>query len=358
MSSLKKIKSSYFFMLVMFLVFSFNTITVKAAADVSSDGISVTGITSTTANVDWSGVSASYSDYTINSWTVTWWSAIRGYNTIVEDSTVTSATLTGLPSGSSILIEVYPNYIDSYGESGQGYKSVWFDTDGATDLSVDIGNDTPAPTPTTPEPTPTPSQPDIYSGAVTLSTPTVSKVVMGGGKLSALAVNVDANTAKLEWRLIDVKNKNKVVKTDTSYSTVVNMYSVGRKVYAIQCRSVGYDSDYNYVYSNWSASKYVVAQPKVSTNKKNLKKNSVTISFKKIKGVKNYTIYMRKKGAKKWTKVKTTSSSKCKVTKFKGKTINTYKTNYEFCVVSNAKIGKKTYKSGKYETIRTKYYVY
>ena len=52
------------------------------------------------------------------------------------------------------------------------------------------------------------------------------------------------------------------------------MYSVGRKVYAIQCRSVGYDSDYNYVYSNWSASKYVVAQPKVSTNKKNLKKNS------------------------------------------------------------------------------------
>ena len=46
MSSLKKIKSSYFIMLVMFLLLSFSTITVNAAADVSSDGISVTGITS------------------------------------------------------------------------------------------------------------------------------------------------------------------------------------------------------------------------------------------------------------------------------------------------------------------------
>lgn len=155
---------------------------------------------------------------------------------------------------------------------------------------------------------------------------------------------------------MDVKNGNKVVATDTAYNTVDVIYNLARKVYAVQCRAVAYDTNYNEVYSNWSASKIVVAQPKVSTAKKYLKKNSITVSFKKIKGAKNYTIYMKKSTSKKWAKIKTTSKNKYKITRFKGSSINTYKTDYDICVIANVKIGKKTYKSGKFEYVRTRVY--
>lgn len=320
----------------------------QAAQSVSQDGISVTNITSTTAYVDWSGVTNGLEEcgYVTTGYTVTWWSALKGTNVIVENSTCTNAALTGLPSGTSIAIEVKPQYVNSEGETGEGYRSVWFETDGATDLNVDIN--------TTPD---APQNPGT-SVAVTLQTPTVSKTYMSEENLDALAANIDPYAQKLEWQVIDIKNGNKVVATDTSYTTGTRIYNVGRKILAVQCRVVGYDSDHNEVYSDWSAKSYVIAQPKVSTSKKNLKKNSITVSFKKIKGAKDYTIYMRKKGSSKWTKVKTTSKNKYKVTKFKGKKINLAKTDYEFCVVANAKVGGKTIKSSKSEYVYTRYYSY
>lgn len=268
--------------------------TAKAAQNVDEDGISITNIGTTTANVDWSGTAVKY--------------------------------------------------------TSMGYAVAWFSTDGVQDNRLDYNNNVPD-TPSTQQTTEVTQTPDI-----TLQVPKITEVKMSETKLGAVAGNIDSNARSLEWQVIDVKNGNKVVATDTSYTTGNIFYNMKRKLYAVQCRAVGYDSNYNNIYSGWSAKSYVIAQPKVSTSKKYIKKNSITVSFKKIKGAKDYTIYMRKKGSSKWTKVKTTKKNKYKVTKFKGKSINLAKKSYEFCVIANAKVGKKTIKSSKSEYVYTVYY--
>lgn len=268
--------------------------TAKAAQNVNEDGISITNIGTTTANVDWSGTAVKY--------------------------------------------------------TSMGYAVAGFSTDGVQDNRLDYNNNVPD-TPSTQQTTEVTQTPDI-----TLQVPKITEVKMSETKLGAVAGNIDSNARSLEWQIIDVKNGNKVVATDTSYTTGNIFYNMKRKLYAVQCRAVGYDSNYNNIYSDWSAKSYVIAQPEVSTSKKYLKKNSITVSFKKIKGAKDYTIYMRKKGSSKWTKVKTTKKNKYKVTKFKGKSINLAKKSYEFCVIANAKVGKKTIKSSKSEYVYTVYY--
>lgn len=268
--------------------------TAKAAQNVNEDGISITNIGTTTANVDWSGTAVKY--------------------------------------------------------TSMGYAVAWFSTDGVQDNRLDYNNNVPD-TPSTQQTTEVTQTPDI-----TLQVPKITEVKMSETKLGAVAGNIDSNARSLEWQVIDVKNGNKVVATDTSYTTGNIFYNMKRKLYAVQCRAVGYDSNYNNIYSGWSAKSYVIAQPKVSTSKKYIKKNSITVSFSKIKGAKDYTIYMRKKGSSKWTKIKTTKKNKYKVTKFKGKSINLAKKSYEFCVIANAKVGKKTIKSSKSEYVYTVYY--
>lgn len=331
--------------------------TANAAQNVNEEGISITNIGTTTANVDWSGVASKYISYGYNvtgTYKVTWWSANRGTNIIIDGGANTSAYLTDLPSGTDCCIEVVPYYYDSEGTVQSGYSAAWFKTDGAWDSSIDYNNDTPS-SPSTPQAPQTPQTPQTPV-STTLQTPTITEVKMSGTTLGAVAGNIDPNARKMEWQVIDVKNGNKVIATDTSYSTGNTFYGLKRKIYAIQCRVVGYDNDYNDVYSGWSAKKYIVTQPKVSTSKKYLKKNSITVSFGKIKGVKDYTIYMRKRNSSKWTKVKTTKKNKYKITKFKGKSINLARNSYEFCVVANAKIGGKSVKSNKLEYVYTIYY--
>ena len=75
----------------------------------------------------------------------------------------------------------------------------------------------------------------------------------------------------------------------------------------------------------------------------------MTIKWKKITGVKNYTVYVKKGNSKKWTKVKTTNSNKYVLKKFKGKTVNTFKNKYYFAVVGNATVNGKKVTSGKDE---------
>lgn len=188
--------------------------------------------------------------------------------------------------------------------------------------------------------------------------PTIDKAVLVTDKLIASTDGVDVeHTRKLEWKVVNTKTKKEI--NDVSYSTVCQMTGVSRGVYTVQVRAVGVDENYNDIYSEWSDAVYVVSQPKIYTTKnKYIKRNSTTVHFKKMKGVKNYTIYMRKHKSKKWTKLKTTTKNKVKFTKFKGKKIDNYKNSYDFCVVANVKVGKKTVKSGNYEYFKTRFYIY
>lgn len=348
-------KNKLFMLLLIFTLLTMFTQKVEAAPNVTEDGISITNIGSTTALVDWSGTVEVYraKGYNLSGvYKVTWWSVNTGDTTIVDGSTQTSAYLTGLPSGTRCCIEVRPYYYsDNINDGSWGYNVAWFETDGSTSTITPTPSPVPTPAPNVPQGPTTPAP-----SSIVLSTPSVSKAVIVGDRLEVLANNIDPNARKLEWQVIDVKNGNKVVNTDVSYTTGNIFYNLSRKIYAIQCRAVAYDSNYNDVYSAWSTQKYVISQPKVSTNKKYLKKNSITVSFKKIKGAKDYTIYMRKKGSSKWTKVKTTKKNKYKITKFKGKSINLVNKTYEFCVIANAKVGKKTIKSAKKEYIYTRIY--
>lgn len=166
-----------------------------------------------------------------------------------------------------------------------------------------------------------------------LGTPTIKDALIVNDDLGVITGNIDTNASYIEWRLLD--NKGKIVKVKNSCTYDCVMYNLNKGVYSIQCRAVGYNLKNKEVYSEWSAAKTVVSQPKFSVSKKNIKKNSITVFIKKIKGVKNYTIYVRKKGTKSWSKVKTTTKSKYKITKFKGRKINTRKTKYDVCVVAN-----------------------
>jgi hypothetical protein len=300
--------------------------------------IVVSNITSATATVDWSRVKNGLEDigYVTKSYTVTWWSATKGTNAVVTNSTATSAKITGLPSGTDILLEVQPYAVNADGETTTGYSSCQFTTLSATDLNVNINNTNTA------------------NNSIGISaTPRISLAKMVKTDLYVAAGNVDTNvTSYLEYQVIDYSSK-KVVKTETSYSLSDIIYGLGRKIYGVKVRAVGYDADYNTIYSGWSPVVYTIAQPKVSANKKFIKKNSITVSFKKIKGAKSYTIYMRQKGAKSWKKIKTIKGNKYKITKFKGKKMNLTKKDYEYLVIANAKVGGKTIHSQKAEYIYT-----
>ena len=106
-----------------------------------------------------------------------------------------------------------------------------------------------------------------------------------------------------------------------------------------------------------------VPQPIVTTAKKDVKRNSITIRWKKVKKAKKYTIYVATSSELEkdetnlnFKKVKTLSAKKTKYTlkKFRGKKVNTRNKYYYFKIVTTAKVGKKTVKSGDLEY----YYAY
>lgn len=304
--------------------------------------ITVSDITKTTAKIDWSA----FDTYLTNSCSVVGditYDVSVGAKQVLNGVTATGAYVYGLEAGNLYLIDVAAHFdVDEGTGSCSKTEYEWeeFTTLGTTqkvDLDPIIDNTT------------SPVVPDTTQ-KLTLATPKVKSVSIVNGTLNAVASNVDTyKTYKLEWRVYD-KKTGKRVKSDVSYNTAITMFGVnGRKVYYVKCRAVGHDADYNDVYSKWSKAKYFVTQPKVTTKSKDVKKDKITIKWKKVTGAKNYTIYAKKGNSKKWTKLKTTSKNSFVFTKFKGKKLNTLKNMYYFTIVSNAKAGGKTIKSGKNE---------
>lgn len=314
------------------------------------NGITVTNLTSTSATIGWSGVG----NYLLTS--IAPGSTITGYDvylgeTLVSTGLATSVHLTNIASNTMHFVHVYVNYVDAYGYTDQYTTFDYFETGGNGNIN-DGGQDNGTVTPT---PTPTPTPDTTTPVTATLTTPAVGSAVVVDNVLYLTGANLDPYAQKLEWQIYD-KKTGKCVASDDSYSVGTQIYNFsGKKVFYAICRVVGYDSNYNEVYSEWSPKKYFVTQPKVTTKKKHIKKNSVTIKWKKVTGAKNYTIYAKKQGAKKWTKVKTTSKTSYKLTKLKGKRINTYNSEYSFRIVTNAKVGGKTLKSSnkEYYTVYT-----
>ncbi len=122
-----------------------------------------------------------------------------------------------------------------------------------------------------------------------------------------------------------------------------------KKPFYVRMRTTAYDSNTGLSgTSEWSAPLYYV--PAVKMNKSVKTSNSAKISWKKlnIKGVKNYTIYIKRYKTEKqllnnsWVKVATTKKTNYTIKKFKKSNLNFKKYDYAVKVVANMKFKGKT----------------
>lgn len=119
------------------------------------------------------------------------------------------------------------------------------------------------------------------------------------------------------------------IKANTFYKVRVRAYTtINGKI------QKGAWSDYNYI------GQQIEPELKYASGKKKIK-----ISWNKMKGAKNYTVYVSTKQKSGYKKVATTKKTSYTLTKFKKKKLKAGKRYYVY-VVANRKVGKKTYKSG------------
>lgn len=323
------------------------------------DNISVTNITSTSAYVDWSRLATYCTTGAYEGSTITGYDFILGDVTLVSNAMVTSYQLKNIAPNTTHIFYINVYFIDRWGDA-DSYSTMDFFSTGYLpgDVNDGDGGDANNPTnPSTPSQPSTPSTPSTPTSSAKLSTPSVAKVEVIDGVAYVTAKNIDPYTQKLEWEIYN--KKGKLIKRENSYYTKDTIYGItGRQVYYARVRAIGQDSNYNDVYSAWSAKKYFVTQPKITTKsgKGYIKVNSVLIKWKKVTGAKDYTVYAKKANSKKWVKVKTTKKTSYKLTKIKGKKLNLRKSDYNFKVVTNAKVGGKKIKSSDGEAYKA--YIY
>lgn len=187
--------------------------------------------------------------------------------------------------------------------------------------------------------------PSVSPSAVPVTTPKIPVIVaaMVGDEV---AVGVENQACDgVEVQIVN-NATGKVVATKDSNTVITSFDNIPRKaVYYAQVRAYSVDATGQKLYSDWSEKSYFVAQPSISKNKKNIKKKAIVCKWNKVAGANSYTVYLRKRGAGKWVKVKTTKKTSYTIKKLKGKKIDTKKNNYEMRVIASAKVGGKTVKS-------------
>lgn len=161
----------------------------------------------------------------------------------------------------------------------------------------------------------------------------------------------------IEFELKDVKGKNKktltkTVKKEVSASKDENFIdsfsftaSKALKNKGMQYRFRTYiQLNGKKVYSDWSGTKVIIPQAKLTGKLLQVSKNNIKIKWKKVSGAKGYTIYRTTNGGKSYKKVKKVGAN---VTSY---TVSNFKkgTKNGVVVVANGvKVGKKKYDSTK-----------
>lgn len=291
--------------------------------------------------------------------------AVLGYQIYMQDYTegtgaqlVTTAStlqvygsISGLLAGHEYSVQVRLQYQYPGVESNEMYYNVQFTTP-YTGISseVDVVSDTSTPG----ESSGSTSGGTSSSGSNTsVGTPSVSAVKMVGANVGVVLNGVSCDG--YEYGIYQAKS-NTLVKSGSSLSNSTSFYGLSRKaVYYVRARAYIYASNGDKLYSQWSGKKYFVPQPKISKKGSKAKKNRIILKWTKVSGANKYTIYIRKRGGKKWSKVKTVSGKKSAytITKYKGKKINVRNHSYEVTVRASSKLGGKTYKSGNSDHIYT-----
>lgn len=135
--------------------------------------------------------------------------------------------------------------------------------------------------------------------------------------------------------------KNKKVSSGNVTSTSYNLLkNIKKQFYKLRVRAYVTIDNKNY-YGAWSDYTVFALQPKVGLKKSGKK---LKITWNKVSGAKNYSVYMSTSKTGGYKKLTTTKKCAYTAKKFKKKKLNKKKTYYVY-VVANRKEGKKTYKS-------------
>lgn len=154
------------------------------------------------------------------------------------------------------------------------------------------------------------------------------------------------------YEVVCYNSKGKAVqKLDVPYSSYSTDGSTFTKT---NTRNVYYVVVKAYIYINNNTKKlygavsnkfYAVPQPKVTSKNSDVKEHSINLKWKKVKGATSYTIYVSTQRSSGYKKAATVKTNSYKLTKHKGKTINTGKSTYYIKIVTNAKFKSKKVKS-------------
>lgn len=162
----------------------------------------------------------------------------------------------------------------------------------------------------------------------------------------------------IEFKVKDVKGKVKKTikktprKTVSSYTDVEDLWdsftfkapgSIKNKGMQYQVRTYILLDNGKKVYSDWTSTKVIVPQAKISKLQK-VSNNKIRVTWKKVSGAKNYTIYKTTNSGKSYKKVKTVSS---KTTSYTVSNFKKGSKNGVIIVANKVKVGKKRYNSTK-----------
>lgn len=178
----------------------------------------------------------------------------------------------------------------------------------------------------------------------------------GFGKSKGLSVTWKGYTDITGYQANLYNRKGKLVEQKTISNPYINYCTFNKanskNVYFVKVRFY-----YTYggvtTWSKYSADFRAVPQAKITSNKKCIKRHSIKLKWKKVSGATKYTVYARKGGKKKWTKVKTLKSKSSSYTfkKFKKKRITVNAVGWDLKVRTTGKVkGKKVNSTSYYYT--------
>lgn len=180
-----------------------------------------------------------------------------------------------------------------------------------------------------------------------------------------LMVSWNESLVAYGYEAVCYNKKGKVVqKVDVSYQSSTPNQAVFTKtntknIYYVVVR--GYtlvNGGAKKIYGQASNKFYAVPQPDITSSRNDVTKTSVNMKWKKVKGATSYTVYMSNKQNSGFKKIATVKKNSLKITKFRGKTLNTLN-GYYIKVITNAKFKKKKVKSkGNYMVKAYSYYTY
>ena len=158
-------------------------------------------------------------------------------------------------------------------------------------------------------------------------------------KVQGLAITQPEYHDGYVYELYTYKNK-KVSSGNLSSISYNTLKNIKNQFYKLRVKAYVTIDNKNY-YGAWSDYTVFALQPKVGLKKSGKK---LKITWKKVSGAKNYTVYMSTSKTGGYKKLTTTKKRAYTAKKFKKKKLNKKKTYYVY-VVANRKEGKKTYKS-------------